>query len=1113
MQRSPESYVAQTKTNELSEVSNLPLGLTDERSDLSQQEIPNAGETLANTKIEQRFEDFGTGLSLVKEFFLGPIENRYDEKFIENRAIEISKLTPDDLDRFIKNLPAKLSRLLKDAIRASCEKVIKREESISSYLANPIQKDDKNLALTLIKKIYPDISQPSLEQLEKYPPKFERVPGGLIFILEPEVFSRVVIQSMVTQDSQHSQDKVTDSEAIEDKFSQFSQLGFIVDPLDLTKAEIPEGMNISLVQSTPGVKIAKRHEMESELLGLYIEEVINTLSDSTSNKRSHRFFKLKNSQNPPFVKEALLDLAARISGDQLASTRNFADLGITETLADENTADFQLLKEILQVVNNFLSTRPNDQEKQKLGTHLQAAILSPDSFLKLYKADINQETILSPTDFLDDGQSIPIGKVKGRFVSSKGTLLGNDTLTFMVNGVSTQLKITETIAKRNVYIGTDGKIQYLVKEAIAPAPDVFTEVGLDTDPIIDQLLTQIVPLRNRNFNTINPNEFFKTFVMLVSDEFASIYQSEFEIKFPNSNSSTFELDLKSFAKSFPTTKIAKDLREHNKIYVDQFFTEAKLQKHLSENGNSQWATYYALIEDPATSESLRYKGWYLITQYLEGIDLADPNHPNVYSRHEFERNLLTKSLIEAVMKIHDLGVLHLDLKPHNIFEGKGGKISLIDFGSGDFVNSTAQHIFGTQGYAAPEQYEGNTSPLCDIFALGSLLFYFYTGKDPYTKWGGRNVDINRGYSNLIASVKEEIMLCYPKDDILIDILLKCLQGNPKLRYQDCRELLDDFEDNFGKGPIKNFDLRIEHINRLLKDNLHLGASKYVDQLLIALKDRNINDPSLYSHINSLLSQQWAHPSFGIEVDKQFWEFLPFILLDTRDPDLKPCLSIIKSKLSDINVSIDHRTQLTQSLFEVLNDLASVDPSANERIFDLLHKEFFEYDWGDISIEKDIYDRDKSMKETILKNMKRLVPSTRKDHRNFIGLALSTDYVNVYQVEDFMKTVAKIVKNQFSIPLIMSPEESENYSKSVKYFMLKFLDVQNGMMINNPEYSQILFNCHEFLKVQYRRQFDEALKKSIPIFSRLFNPRYFLFDKNGKSSIKNLQQFLSNFNYP
>lgn len=97
--------------------------------------------------------------------------------------------------------------------------------------------------------------------------------------------------------------------------------------------------------------------------------------------------------------------------------------------------------------------------------------------------------------------------------------------------------------------------------------------------------------------------------------------------------------------------------------------------------------------------------------------------------------LLTYALqiCEGLEHIHEHGVLHLDLKPANCLLDAQRRIHVTDFGIARVRAATSgTEGFGTTGYAAPEQQNGNVSTATDVFALGCTLYAMACRTTAYT---------------------------------------------------------------------------------------------------------------------------------------------------------------------------------------------------------------------------------------------------------------------------------------------------------------------------------------------------------------------------------------------
>jgi serine/threonine protein kinase len=120
---------------------------------------------------------------------------------------------------------------------------------------------------------------------------------------------------------------------------------------------------------------------------------------------------------------------------------------------------------------------------------------------------------------------------------------------------------------------------------------------------------------------------------------------------------------------------------------------------------------------------------YLVTRYVQGRPLSAVKVPVEDLRR------LASGLADALLAMHEAGVVHRDLKPANVILAEGDPV-VIDFGIASALDSlsvtASGAVVGTPGYLAPEVLEGRHAGMeADVFSFGATLAYAATGRHPY----------------------------------------------------------------------------------------------------------------------------------------------------------------------------------------------------------------------------------------------------------------------------------------------------------------------------------------------------------------------------------------------
>lgn len=152
---------------------------------------------------------------------------------------------------------------------------------------------------------------------------------------------------------------------------------------------------------------------------------------------------------------------------------------------------------------------------------------------------------------------------------------------------------------------------------------------------------------------------------------------------------------------------------------------------------------------------------------------------------------LVKHVLSALQAAHERGVLHLDLKPNNIFITNDEEVKVSDFGLGLPIEDTEdltgdRLLFGTPFYISPEQIQGNTTldERTDLYALGATMFHLLAGVPPYQ--GNTVPEILQQHLSapvpLVSSYTPQL------PPALEQVLTKLLAKNPEARFPGAKEL-------------------------------------------------------------------------------------------------------------------------------------------------------------------------------------------------------------------------------------------------------------------------------------------------------------------------------------
>jgi eukaryotic-like serine/threonine-protein kinase len=233
--------------------------------------------------------------------------------------------------------------------------------------------------------------------------------------------------------------------------------------------------------------------------------------------------------------------------------------------------------------------------------------------------------------------------------------------------------------------------------------------------------------------------------------------------------------------------IRPDLSGHPEI-LKRFKQELILARQVTD-------TNIIRIFDLGEADGIRF----ITMEFVEGETL----HHMLRARGKLPVDEVVSTLeqvLSGLRAAHKAGVIHRDLKPGNIMRDEQGRVVIMDFGlarslEGDGMTKTGA-MLGTMEYMSPEQALGaELDARSDLFTVGLICYELLTGRMPF--------HADSAVASLLRRTKERAVPMTEHDrdipGVLSNIISKCLERDPALRYQSAQAVLDDLQAWRGGG--------------------------------------------------------------------------------------------------------------------------------------------------------------------------------------------------------------------------------------------------------------------------------------------------------------------------
>ena len=326
------------------------------------------------------------------------------------------------------------------------------------------------------------------------------------------------------------------------------------------------------------------------------------------------------------------------------------------------------------------------------------------------------------------------------------------------------------------------------------------------------------------------------------------------------------------------------------------------------------------IYDLGDSDGIKF----ITMEFVEGEDLRSL----ILENKKFppkEAVEIIQQVCRALEAAHGVGVIHRDLKPQNVMRDKSGRILVMDFGmartiEGDGMTQSGA-LVGTMEYMSPEQaLAKDLDQRSDLFAVGLIFYELLTGKMPYKAESAVASLIKRNQERAIPVTDHDGTI--PAQ--LSNVVSKCLERDPALRYQTSSEMLQDLDDWRGNRAAANlsFQPAVEPWGRTIHWPLVIGIATALVLAIVGFLFRG----ALFS---SPSAKNVSAPALSLAI-------LPFRNA-SGDPSVDWLGASLADMLStDVGQSAHLRTVSPGRLHQILSDLriapgTSIDPNTISRI--------------------------------------------------------------------------------------------------------------------------------------------------------------------------------------
>ncbi len=239
-----------------------------------------------------------------------------------------------------------------------------------------------------------------------------------------------------------------------------------------------------------------------------------------------------------------------------------------------------------------------------------------------------------------------------------------------------------------------------------------------------------------------------------------------------------------------------------KILKDELTKDAEFRRRFHAESQAVAALSHpniVSVYDVSTTDEADY----IVMELIDGISLKQYMEKKGVLNWK-ETLHFAIQIAKALDHAHSRGIVHRDIKPHNVMVLKNGSVKVADFGIAQVMsksNTLTKEALGSVHYISPEQAKGGrVDSRSDLYSLGVVMYEMMTGRPPYD--GDTPVSVAVQHINGNAAMPSTLNPNIPGG--LEQIIMKAMEKDPERRFATATAMLHDM-DEFRKEPTILFD--------------------------------------------------------------------------------------------------------------------------------------------------------------------------------------------------------------------------------------------------------------------------------------------------------------------